>query len=179
MARKQSKLDQKLDSFARVTFLSPDGKPKSAVWLYAFMIAILFGLLFVAVYLVFGFLFGKTANAGVGTIILHALISAVIGSIPAVLLAVFLKEDRKALIAYAYVWLSVLWVMSLIMGFLLCDWKGGNGWADFITLVTIVYVPSLLAILIGGIPAWVLFLRERKRLTEQEQTPARPSYYNT
>lgn len=180
MAKKQSKLDQKLDSFARAAFLGADGKPKSAVWLYAFLLAILFGLLYVAVYLVFGYLFGKNTEAGLGTVVLHTLITAVVGSIPAVLLAVFLKEDRKALVAYAYVWLAVLFVLSLIMGFLLCDWKGGNGWTEFTALATVVFFPSLLSILVGGIPAWILFRKEMKRMTEQaQQTPARPSYYNT
>lgn len=166
MAMKQSKFDRKLDLFARATFIGADGRPKSAAWLYAFMLAILFGLLYVAVYLVFGFLLGKNTEAGIGTIFLHALLSSAASSIPAVLLAVFLKEEKKALVAYAYVWLAVLLVLSLIMGFLLCDWKGGNGWADFTTLATIVYFPSLLAVLAGGIPAWLLYRRERRGMPD-------------
>ena len=180
MARKQSNLDRKIDAFARATFIGADGKPKSAAWLYAFLLAIGFGLLYVAVYLVFGFLLGKDGNAGLGTVVLHALITAVLGSVPAVLLAVFLKQQNKALVAYAYVWLAVLFVLSLIMGFLLCDWKGGNGWTEFIALATVVFFPSLLAILVGGVPAWILYRRARK-MPQAEEPPAkkRPSYYNT
>ncbi|MBQ3663743.1 MAG: hypothetical protein II914_06390 [Clostridia bacterium] len=180
MTKKQSNLDRKLDSFARVTFIGADGRPKSAVWLYAFMLSILFGLLFVAAYLAFGFLFGRNADAGIGTIVLHALVSAVAGSIPAILLAVLLKKEKKALTAYAYVWLAVLFVLSLIMGLLLCDWKSGTGWADFLTLATIVYFPSLLAILIGGIPSWILYRRECRRLNEiGRRASDRPTYYNS
>lgn len=180
MAKQQSKLDRKIDAFARVTFIGEDGKPKSAVWLYAFLLAIGFGLLYVALYLVFGFLFGKNTGAGLGTVVLHALVTALIGSVPAVLLAFLLKEQRKALVAYAYIWLAVLFVLSLVMGFLLCDWKGGNGWTEFIALATVVFFPSLLAILIGGVPSWLLYRRERKKQSMQEElAPKRPSYYNT
>ncbi len=180
MAKKQSKLDRKIDAFARAAFIGEDGKPKSAVWLYAFLLTIGFGLLYVLLYLVFGFLFGKNGDAGFGTVVLHALVTAVLGSVPAVLLAVFLKAERKALVAYAYVWLAVLFVLSLIMGFLLCDWKGGNGWTELIALSTVVFFPSLLAILVGGIPTWILYRKARKTQTEEEPpAKSRPSYYNT
>lgn len=180
MAKSKSRLDQKLDAFARVTFLGEDGKPKSAVWLYAFLIAIVIALVDVALYLGLGFLFGQNENAALWTVALHALAVAVLGAIPAVLLAVFLKEDRKALIAYAYLWLAVLFVLSLGMGILLCDWAGGNGWTELIALGTVVFFPSLLCIGIGGAPAWILWIRERNRLRAiEEEAVRRPSYYNT
>ena len=184
MAKSKSKLDQKLDAFARVTFLTEDGKPKSAVWLYAFLISLGIAVLTVALYLLLGFWLGQMMPGSVGLIVLHALLSAALGSVPSILLARFLADEHKVLIAYAYVWLAVLFVLSLIMGLLLCDWAGGNGWADWITLVTIVFFPALLSILIGGIPAWLWYRAARRRLLEKEaaaeaEAPRRPSYYNT
>lgn len=181
MAKKRSKLDQKLDAFARVTFLDQDGKPKSTVWLYAFLLALLFSILGVAAYLGTGFLFGRIEQGGFWIVLLHAFTAAVVGNILPILLAVFLKGDRKAFVAYAFVWLAILFVMSLIFGFLLCDWAGGNGWIELITLGTIVFLPSFLSILIGGIPSWLLFRAYRRQRDEakEEQTKSRPSYYNT
>ncbi len=180
MAGKKSKLDRKLDAFARAAFLDENGKPKSTVWLYGFLLALLFGVVYLGVYLGFGFLFGRSGQATLGTVLLHALITAVVGSIPAVLLAIFLKEDRKALPAYAYIWLAILFALTFFMGLLLCDWANGNGLRDLITLSTLVYMPSLLSILIGGIPTWILWRRERQRQFEaQDEAKSRPSYYNT
>lgn len=180
MAKQKSNLDRKLDAFARVTFLGEDGRPKSAVWLYAFLLSIGFGIVYVAAYLGLGFLLGSSGEAQLGTVVLHALLTAAVSGIPAVLLAVFLKEQKKALVAYAYSWLAILFVLSLILGFLLCDWRGGHGWEELIVLTTIVFFPSLLAILFGGIPAWILWKKERRKLLAAEQKKdSRPSYYNT
>ena len=59
MAKKQSNFEKRINEFARVTFLTEDGKPKSAVWLYAFMLSILFGVFYLGIYLGAGTLLGK------------------------------------------------------------------------------------------------------------------------
>lgn len=184
MAKSKSKLDQKLDAFARVTFLTEDGRPKSAVWLYAFLISLGIAILTVALYLLLGFWLGAMAAGSIGLIVLHAVLTAALGSIPSILLARLLRDEHKVLIAYAYVWLLVLFVLSLIMGVLLCDWAGGSGWIDLVTLSTIVFFPALLSILIGGVPAWLLWRAAKQRMLAEEeeaaaQAPKRPSYYNT
>ena len=95
MARKQSNLEKKINEFARVTFLTKDGKPKSAVWLYAFMLSILFAVIYLAVYLGSGVLFGKLwPDGSVLAILLQYLITAMIGSGLCLLSALIFKENH-------------------------------------------------------------------------------------
>ena len=42
MAKERSKLQRRIDAFTRVLFLDENGKPKSATFLYSFLLAILF-----------------------------------------------------------------------------------------------------------------------------------------
>ena len=59
MAKKQSSLDRKINEFSRVTFLDETGRPKSAAWLYSFLLAILYALLYIAVFIGSGLLLGR------------------------------------------------------------------------------------------------------------------------
>ena len=181
MAGKQSTFDRKVNEFARVTFLDKDGKPKSAVWLYAFMLAILFAVLYVGVYLAAGFLLGRIWPDGpVHAILLQYLITAVIGSGLCLLSVLIFKGPRRCFVYFAYIWLAILLGMMVLTSLFMCDWASGNGWLDFWMFCVVVFFPSILAILSGGIPARILWRRElQKQYEAQEQAKSRPSYYNT
>ena len=181
MARKQSNLDKKFNEFARVTFLTEDGKPKSAVWLYAFMLSILFAVLYLAVYLGSGFLLGKLWPEGsVTAILLQYLITAVIGSGLCLLSALIFKGPRRCFVYYAYIWLAILLGMMVLTSLFMCDWASGEGWSIFWQYCVLVFIPSILSIMAGGIPARILWHRELTKQREAEEAAkARPSYYNT
>ena len=62
MAKKPDKLDRKFTEFSRVTFLDENGRPKSAAWLYSFMLGLLYAILYAAVFIGTGLLLGKLEN---------------------------------------------------------------------------------------------------------------------
>ena len=181
MAAKQSRLEKKINEFARVTFLTEDGKPKSAVWLYAFLLSILFAVLYLAVYLGSGFLLGRIwPDASVWAILLQYLITAVIGSGLCLLSELIFRGPRRCFVWYAYIWLAILLGMMVLTSLFMCDWASGEGWSIFWQYCTLVFLPSILSILAGGIPARILWHRELRKQREAEETAkARPSYYNT
>ena len=51
MAKERSKLQRCVDSFTRSLFLDENGKPKSATFLYAFLLSLLFVAVYIAAYL--------------------------------------------------------------------------------------------------------------------------------
>jgi hypothetical protein len=182
MARKQSTFEKKANEFARVTFLDKDGRPKSAAYLYGFMLSLLFGVIYVGVYLGAGFLLGKAwPDGSVWAILLQYLATAVLGTGICLLSLLIFKGPRRCFPYYAYVWLFVLFVMSVITSLFMCDWASGEGWIIFWQYCTVVFFPTILAILAGGIPTRILWHRELQRQyeAEEEAKHARPSYYNT
>ena len=180
MAKKQSGFEKRIDEFARVTFLTKDGKPKSAVWLYAFMLSILFALIYLAVYLASGFLLGKVwPDGSVPAILLQYLVTMTIGSGLCLLSCLLFKGPRRCFVWYAYIWLSVLLVMMVLTSLLMCDWTSGEGGSIFWQWCVLIFFPSILSILTGGIPAWILWRRELRKKQEAEATAkARPSWYS-
>ena len=181
MARKQSGFEKKINEFARVTFLTEDGKPKSAVWLYAFMLSILFAVFYLAAYISSGFLFGKVwPDGSVAAILLQYLTTAVIGSGLCLLFCLFMKGPRRCFVWYAYIWLAILLVMMILTSLFMCDWASGEGWSIFWQYCVLVFFPSILSIFAGGIPARLLWHKELAKQREAEETAkVRPSCYNT
>ena len=79
MAKKPDKLDRKFTEFSRVTFLDENGRPKSAAWLYSFMLGLLYAILYAAVFIGTGLLLGRLESPSGFVIVLQYLITAVIG----------------------------------------------------------------------------------------------------
>lgn len=179
MTKQQSTLERKVNAFARVTFLDKDGKPKSAAWLYAFMLAILFAVIYTAIFIGSGLLFGSILPDSVWAIVLQYLVTAVPGTLLCLTFCFFMKGPRRCFICYAYVWMAILFVMILLTVLVMCDWAGGNGWIELWQFSVILLLPAALSVLAGGIPAWLLWRRELRRQHETEAQVSRPSYYNT
>ncbi len=181
MAKKQSKLETKFNEFSRVAFLDETGKPKSAVWLYSFLIGLLLAIFYAAVFIGSGLLLGRWfPEASLWILPVQYLLTAVIGSIPGVLLAFLLREEHKALAYYAYIWIAILVLLMVPATLLMSDWAGGYGWTDMWMFCIFLFFPAILSILAGGIPARLLWNKEleKKRAAEQK-AKSRPSYYNT
>lgn len=180
MAKERSKLQRRIDAFTRVLFLDENGKPKSATFLYSFLLAILFGVIYAASYL----LLLDVLNNAFGALpvfwqnVLQFLIPAIVGSIPCVLSFFLFRDENKRLVPDAYLWLLALLVLFMLAALLLIDWSDAA--TEYGLFWMLLGLPMLVSALVGGIPAFLLYRVElKKRKAAQEQAKKRPSYYNT
>ena len=179
MAGKGSNFQRKLDGVLRGLFFEENGKPRSAALLYSFLLAILFILLYGASYLL---LLDPLERALSGASVFwrnlaEYVVPALVGSIPCLLVA-FLPGDTKRLVLGAYLWMGGLLVAIMLFELLLIDWSDAA--TEYGLFMVLVNLPGLASVLIGGIPALLLYLRERKGRAEAEtKAPERPSWYGS
>lgn len=179
MAAKRSDFQRKLDGVLRGLFLEENGRPKSAVLLYSFLLAILFVVLYGASYLLLLDPL-ETAFSGApvwGRNLAEYLIPALAGSIPCLLIA-FLPGDTKRLVLGAYLWMGGLLVAMMLFELLLIDWSDAA--AEYGLFMAILNLPALASVLMGGIPALLLYRKEQKARAEAERKASeRPSWYRS
>ena len=106
MAGKGSNFQRKLDGVLRSLFLEENGRPKSAVLLYSFLLAILFVLLYGASYLL---LLGPLESALSGAPVwvrnlAEYVVPALVGSIPCLLIAFLPGEKRGWCWGHTFGW---------------------------------------------------------------------------
>lgn len=180
MAKERSKLQRRIDSWTRALFLDENGKPKSAAFLYSFLLAFLFGGIYAAAYLL---LLDPLhlAFAGLPTFwqnVLQYLLPAIAGSVPCVLSIFLFRGENKRLVPNAYLWLLAILVLVMLAALLLIDWSDAA--TEYGLFWMILGLPILVSALVGGIPTFLLYRRElKKRKAIEEQAKSRPSYYNT
>ena len=180
MAKERSKLQRWVDSFTRALFLDENGKPKSATFLYAFLLALLFAGVYLAAYLLLldplHDLFAAFSTFWQN--VFEYLLPALSGSVPCVLLLFAFRGEKKRLVPCAYLFLAVLWVFVMLAALLLIDWSDAA--TEYGLFWMLLGLPLLLSTVIGGIPAFLLYRRAlKKQQAKAEQAPKRPSYYNT
>ncbi len=180
MAKERSKLQRRIDSWTRALFLDENGKPKSAAFLYAFLLALLFGAVYAAAYLLLLDPLNR-AFAGLPTFwqnVLQYLLPAIAGSVPCVLSIFLFRGENKRLVPNAYLWMLAILVLIMLAALLLIDWSDAA--TEYGLFWMILGLPILISALVGGIPAFLLYRRElKKRKAIEEQAKGRPSYYNT
>ncbi len=179
MSKERSALQRRIDQFLRVLFLDEKGAPKSAVLLYSFLLAILFVLIYLAAYLLLldplESLFSGSSVA-VRNIVQY-LLPAIAGSIPCIAMYFAFPKQRQ-LVPYAFLWMLVLLIAIMLFELLLIDWS--DAWTEYQLFLVILAIPLAVSILCGGIPATLLYRKDRKKAREeQEKAPKRPSYYDT
>ena len=180
MAKERSKLQRWIDSFSRALFLDENGRPKSATFLYAFLLSLAYIGVYVAAYLL---LLDPlhAAFSGFSTFwqnVLEYLIPALAGSVPCVLLIFAFRGENKRLVPCAYLFMAGILVLILLGELLLIDWSDAR--TEYTLFWMLLGLPLLLSVVCGGTPAFLLYRRElKKRKAEREQAPQRPSYYNT
>ena len=180
MAKERSKLQRWVDSFTRALFLDENGKPKSATFLYAFLLALLFVAVYIAAYL---FLLDPLHEAFSGIPmfwqnVLQYLIPALAGSVPCVLLMFAFRGENKRLVPCAYLFLAIMLVLIMLAELLLIDWSDAK--TEYTLFWMLLGLPLLLSVVCGGVPAFLLWCHIRnKQKKEQAKAPNRPSYYNT
>ena len=180
MAKERSKLQRWVDSFTRALFLDENGKPKSATFLYAFLLALLFAGVYVAAYLLLLDPLHE-AFSGIPTFwqnVLQYLIPALAGSVPCVLLMFAFRGENKRLVPCAYLFLAIMLVLIMLAELLLIDWSDAK--TEYTLFWMLLGLPLLLSVVCGGVPAFLIWRRIRnKQKKEQEKAPNRPSYYQT
>ena len=176
MAAERSKFQRHLDSFFRGLFFEENGKPKSANLLYSFLLAILFVLIYGASYLLLlDPLERAFSGAGVGfRNLIEYLVPALAGS-ALCLLFTLLPGEKKGLAAGAYLWMGGLLVAVMLFELLLIDWSDAR--TEYGLFMAIVNLPGIASVLTGGIPALLLYRRERKAQAAREKAKERPSWY--
>ena len=180
MAKERSKLQRWIDDVTRALFLDENGKPKSATFLYAFLLAIMYAGVYAAAYLL---LLDPLNNALSGLSVfwqnvLEYLIPALVGSVPCVLLIFAFRGENKRLVPNAYLWLAAFFVLTFFGELLIINWSDAA--TELHLFFVIIGLPLLVSIVCGGVPAFLLYRRVlKKRAAEQEQAPHRPSFYNT
>ena len=179
MAGKGSNFQRKLDGVLRGLFFEENGRPKSAVLLYSFLLAILFILVYGASYLLL--LDPLEAAFSAAPVwarnLAEYVIPALVGSVLCLLVA-FLPGDKKRLVLGAYLWMGGLLVAMMLFELLLIDWSDAA--TEYGLFMAVVNLPALAAVLTGGIPALLLCRREQKARAEAEsKAPERPSWYGS
>ena len=159
---KRSKFDRKLDGFFRGLFFEENGKPKSASLLYSFLMAILFILVYGACYLL---LLGPLEKAFSGaSVVIRNLVEYVVpalsGSAVCLLFTLLPGEKR-----------------GLLFELLLIDWSDAR--TEYGLFMAVVNLPGIASVLTGGVPALLLYRRERKARAEREKVRERPSWYQS
>ena len=178
MAAERSKLQRHLDSFFRGLFFEENGKPKSANLLYSFLLAILFLLIYGASYLL---LLDPLERAFAGASvavrnIMEYVIPALVGTVVC-LLFTLLPGEKKGLVAGAYVWMAALLIAVMLFELLLIDWSDAR--TEYGLFMTVVNLPGIASVLTGGVPALLLYRRERKARAEREKVRERPYWYQS
>ena len=175
MAAQRSKFQQRLDGFLRGLFFEENGKPKSATLLYSFLLAILFVLVYGASYVL---LLSPLESAFSGASVpvrngVEYLIPALVGS--GLCLLFLLLPGKKGLVAGAYLWMGILLLAMMVFELVLIDWSDAG--VEYGLFMALLGLPGLLAVLTGGVPALLLYRREKKRQAAQEAARERPSWY--
>lgn len=155
-----SKLSRWIDHACRVIFLTEDGRPKSTVLLYSFLLALLFLLISFGLYVVLIDVLEnvfQAASAGVRNA-LETVVPGVISGLVCPLLILVIR-DKKKLVVNAYIWLAVMFAMMAVLAVFYCDWTGGfREWLyGYGAFMRIWGWPNVVTILVGGWVSWFLY----------------------
>lgn len=164
MAKPQGEtLRNKLDRFWRVLFLTEEGRPKSAMFLYSFCLSLLFFVLYMLSYGVLIDLI-ETAFAG-ETVLVRNILQSVLPGLAAsvVCCAMFFLFPDKRLVPAAYLWLAVYALAALITMFFITEKEEFRVFLYFFAMLVPVGLIS------GGTISFLLFRRSRRRKEERER----------
>ncbi len=107
-------LRQKMDQFWRVLFLTEEGRPKSAMFLYSFCLSLLFFAIYAFSY---GFLIDVIENSFAGeTVLVRNILQSILPGLAATVVccALFFLFPDKRLVPAAYIWLAVYALAAII-----------------------------------------------------------------
>lgn len=178
--KEQSKFSKKIDTICRALFLTEEGKPKSAAFLYSFCLAVLFfGIYLGADVACVAFLNEKFPEPTTWVNILQFALPGVAAAAVCVCFTFFFRTiENKKIVPSAFAWLCALTLGAMIIMIFLCD--PADSLLEYRLFMYIVIGPILVFLVAGTLGSQLLV---RKYMAEEAQRkqnmPKRASYYNT
>ena len=175
MAKDRSKFQRKLDGFLRGLFFEENGKPKSAAFLYAFLLAVLFMFVCVLSFLLLLEPLEKAFAGASVTVrnIVEYTVPALVGS--GICLLLTFKRDKRKLVASAYLFMAGLFAAVCLFELFVIDWSDPA--TEYGLFMAVLGLPALACVVSGGVPALLIYRRELKRQAEEEAKTERRSWY--
>ena len=162
MARgEKGQLSRKVDQICQAIFLTENGKPKSALLIYSFSLALLFIVVFIASYMLLleplemAF---QNMSVFVRNLVEYS-VPAIIGCIPCLALS-FAFRQRMNMVAAAFTWLDVIVVVIFVtMAFMVdrSDWK-----TEYMLFLSITGLPMLISAVLGTVGSQLIYWKRRR-----------------
>ena len=162
MAKKdRSQLSGKIDNICRAIFLTENGKPKSALLIYSFSLALVFIVVLLASYMLLLEPLEKafSGNSVLIRNIVEYSVPAIIGCIPCLALSFAFKE-RMNMVPAAFTWVDVVvLIMFVTMAFM----ASKEEWAtEYRMFLAILGLPMLISATLGTVGSQVIFRKRRR-----------------
>ena len=162
MANKErGQLSRKVDQICSAIFLTEDGKPKSALLIYSFSLALVFVVVFLASYMLLLEPIEKAFQARSVFVrnVVEYTVPAIVGCIPALALS-FAFRERKNMVAVAFIWLDVIvLIMFVTMAFMT---EKGEWATEYGLFLTIIGLPMLISAVLGTLGSQIIYRRRRR-----------------
>ncbi len=159
--REKGQLSRKVDQICQAIFLTENGKPKSALLIYSFSLALLFIVVFIVSYMLLleplemAF---KNMSVFVRNLVEYT-IPALVGCIPCLSLS-FAFRERKNMVAASFSWLDVIVIIMFVTMAFMVD-KGD--WAtEYRLFLTVLGLPMLISAVLGTVGSQVIYRKRRR-----------------
>ena len=153
-------LSRKVDQICSAIFLTEDGKPKSALLIYSFSLALVFVVVFLASYML---LLEPLENAFQARSVfvrnvVEYTVPAIVGCIPCLALS-FAFRERKNMVAASFTWLDVIVLIMFVTMAFMAD---KSDWAtEYRLFLTIIGLPMLISAVLGTVGSQVIYRKRR------------------
>ena len=157
----KGQFSRKIDQICQAVFLTESGKPKSALLIYSFSLALLFIAVFIVSYMLLleplemAF---QSRSVFVRNLVEYS-VPAIIGCIPCLALS-FAFRERKNMVAASFTWVDVIVViMFLTMVFMVdkADWA-----TEYRFFLAILGLPMLISAVLGTVGSQVIYRKRRR-----------------
>ena len=159
--KEKGQLSRKIDQICSAIFLTENGKPKSALLIYSFSLALVFIVVFLASYMLLlePLEIAFQARSVFVRNVVEYTIPAIIGCIPCLALSFAFKE-RKNMVAASFTWLDVIVLIMFVTMAFMAD---RSDWAtEYRLFLTIIGLPMLISAVLGTVGSQVIYRKRRR-----------------
>ena len=157
----RGQLSRKIDQICSAIFLTENGKPKSALLIYSFSLALVFIIVFIASYMLLlePLEMAFQARSVFVRNVVEYTVPAIIGCIPCLALSFAFKE-RKNMVPAAFTWLDVIvLIMFVTMAFMVDKSDGATEYKMFLAIIGL---PMLISAVLGTVGSQIIYWRRRR-----------------